>query len=98
MSLLTVASVIAIHGIGAHRDYTWNTGGINWLNEKTMLPSLFPRARIMAYGYASNWLGQGSIATGLVDVAGRLLNLLHALREVRLAISLVSYYGKRTHN
>ncbi|KAK2037162.1 hypothetical protein LZ31DRAFT_560624 [Colletotrichum somersetense] len=78
------AHIIVVHGIGAHRDFTWSEQGVKWLSREDMLPSCFPRARIMAYGYASDWLGVQSIATCLVALADRLLELLHDLRKVGL--------------
>lgn len=59
--------VVAIHGIGAHPDDSWckNVGTkespqwVNWLVEESMLPAVVPHARIMRYGYQSQWFGKG---------------------------------------
>ncbi|KAI1390696.1 uncharacterized protein F4822DRAFT_161347 [Hypoxylon trugodes] len=73
--------IVAVHGIGADRDWTWSLHGTNWLGAPDMLPHDFPNARIMAYGYASNWLGKEAMSTSLEAVAGRFLSLVHELRK-----------------
>lgn len=81
-----LSSIIAVHGIGAHRDWTWSLRGVNWLGAPDMLPHDFPRARIMAYGYASNWLGKDAMSTCLDAVAGRFLSLVHELRKASFSM------------
>ncbi|KAI4933771.1 uncharacterized protein J4E92_003440 [Alternaria infectoria] len=60
-------SIVAIHGIGAHPDDTWTkrvetedgkAAYISWLTEGRMLPAVATNARIMRYGYKSNWFGK----------------------------------------
>lgn len=67
--LLTFASIVAVHGLGAHPDHTWcqlrdetldksnPESYVNWLKDKRMLPRVVPHARIMRYGYHSDWVG-----------------------------------------
>ena len=58
--------IVAVHGIGEHSDDSWcknvgtkdNPQWINWLAEKSMLPTAAPQARIMRYGYQSQWFGE----------------------------------------
>ncbi|KAK5327659.1 hypothetical protein LTR93_003045 [Exophiala xenobiotica] len=54
---------------------------INWLQEEDMLPAEVPNARIMRYGYKSNWFGPDSIGQSARNVAKRLLHVLEQERE-----------------
>ena len=83
---------MAIHGIGAHPDDTWckKVGGnssdiqyVNWLEDTHMLPAVVPKARIMRYGYESQWLGEETISLKASTVAQRLLLSLNRHRKVR---------------
>ncbi|KAI4136790.1 MAG: hypothetical protein LQ341_005446, partial [Variospora aurantia] len=85
-------SIIAIHGIGAHPDDTWckkvDTGSsteryVNWLSDARMLPAVVPDARIMRYGYQSQWFGDEAISQKVSTVAQRLLLNLRRDRKVR---------------
>ncbi|KAI1117434.1 hypothetical protein F5Y14DRAFT_402602 [Nemania sp. NC0429] len=71
--------IVAIHGIGAHPEYTWTwttrnanneiENQVNWLQDSTMLPASFQNARIMTYGYESYWFGENAIRQTLSNVA-----------------------------
>jgi hypothetical protein len=84
-------SIVAIHGIGAHPDESWckrvgtaeNARWVNWLDEPNMLPAVAPHARIMRYGYQSQWFGEGAMRQKASTVAQRLLLALRRRREVR---------------
>lgn len=85
-------SIIAIHGIGAHPDDAWrkkvDTGSsteryVNWLSDTDMLPAVVPDARIMRYGYQSQWFGDEAISQKVSTVAQRLLLNLRRDRKVR---------------
>lgn len=84
-------SIVAIHGLGAHPDDTWceNVGTresprwVNWLHEESMLPAVATNARIMRYGYQSQWFGKGAVRMNVSTVAERLLRGLHRKRKVR---------------
>ncbi|KAL8816780.1 MAG: hypothetical protein Q9191_008267, partial [Dirinaria sp. TL-2023a] len=87
------SSIVAIHGIGAHPDDTWckriDTGGssekyVNWLKDRDMLPAIVPDARIMRYGYQSQWFGDEAISQKTSTVAQRLLLSLRRARKVWL--------------
>ena len=83
-------SIVAIHGLGAHPDDSWckNTGTrespqwVNWLNDKSMLPVVAPNARIMRYGYESQWFGKEAMQQSASTVAERLLRTLKRKRKV----------------
>ncbi len=88
---LTVSSIVAIHGIGAHPDDTWckklDAGGteeryVNWLSDLHMLPAVVPQARIMRYEYESQWFGEETIHLKASTVAQRLLRSLQRIRKV----------------
>ncbi|KAI1453137.1 hypothetical protein F4805DRAFT_387349 [Annulohypoxylon moriforme] len=75
--------IVAVHGIGAHPEKTWvsKESNVNWLSHKTMLPDAIPNARIMAFGYASNWFGDGAVKLTLDGVARELLMALGSARD-----------------
>lgn len=87
-------SIVAIHGIGAHPDDTWckevgtdeegRARYVNWLKDKHMLPSVVPNARIMRYGYESQWFGTDAIRQKASTVANRFLLALKRKRKVRV--------------
>lgn len=89
--LTATFSVVAIHGIGAHPDDTWcknvdighpEERYVNWLKDPHMLPKVLPQARIMRYGYASQWFGDDAIVVKTSTVAERLLRSLNRERRV----------------
>lgn len=82
--------IVAIHGIGTHPDDTWckkvDVGGpeehyVNWLKDIHMLPTVVPNARIMRYGYESQWFGEEAISQKASTVAQRLLLNLKRVRK-----------------
>jgi hypothetical protein len=84
------SSIVAIHGLGAHPDESWcaNAGTresplwVNWLMEESMLPAVAPNARIMRYGYQSQWFGKEMMQQSVSTVAERLLRALKRTRKV----------------
>jgi len=95
-AILMQISIVAIHGIGAHPDDTWTkrvetedgkAAYISWLTEGRMLPAVATNARIMRYGYKSNWFGKKPMQAKVRDVATRLLNSLTMYREVLMKLS-----------
>jgi hypothetical protein len=90
--ILSEASIVAIHGLGAHPDDSWckNVGAagspqwINWLEDEAMLPAVVPNARIMRYGYESQWFGEGAMRQNASTVAQRLLLALQRKRKVQV--------------
>lgn len=75
-------SVVAVHGLGAHPDYTWTAGDVNWLRDEHMLPREIPNSRILRFGYESRWLGKEAIQQKLPLVADQLLRNMMASRKV----------------
>ena len=90
------SSIVAVHGIGAHPDDSWckNVGTkesprwVNWLEEESMLPAVASNARIMRYGYQSQWFGEGAMRQKASTVAQRLLLALQRKREVPVLIPI----------
>jgi len=95
-----IYSVVAIHGIGAHPDDTWckdvdqdessTPRSINWLKDPKMLPSAMKDARIMRYGYHSQWFGRDALKQTTSSVAPRLLDALKRRRRVHGLLSTVT--------
>lgn len=89
-TLLTLGSIVAIHGIGADPDKTWTGRGpagerVSWLSDSGMLPKAVPTARIMRFGYESAWYGtklDEPKKTHVFDVAEMLLKQLEFHRQV----------------
>ena len=103
MKIDKVCSVVAVHGIGAHPDDTWcknvgsdDNGGsrtVNWLSDPEMLPGKMPDARIMRYGYHSEWFGRDAIQQSASRVAPGILHSLKRARNVRESLYQSSYQG-----
>lgn len=87
-----IYSVVAVHGIGAHPDDTWckdvkedassTTRSINWLKDPELLPSVMKDARIMRYGYHSQWFGRDALQQNASRIAPDLLDSLKRKRKV----------------
>ncbi|KAI1559779.1 hypothetical protein PtrEW13061_012363, partial [Pyrenophora tritici-repentis] len=81
--------IVAVHGLGAHPDDSWCTNAgtkespqwVNWLEEESMLPAVAPNARIMRYGYQSQWFGKEMMRQSVSIVADRLLKALKRTRK-----------------
>jgi hypothetical protein len=54
-----------------------------------MLPAVAPNARIMRYGYESNWFGESAIQQNASRVANRLLRALKRERKVKTCASSI---------
>jgi len=82
-------SIIAVHGLGANKDYAWLkkkdlprgiTKDVNWL--KSLLPvtlrSATPavRARIFCFNYDSRWLGRDTCTNTLTTTSDGLVDAL----------------------
>ncbi|PSN73792.1 hypothetical protein BS50DRAFT_654603 [Corynespora cassiicola Philippines] len=84
-----IIDIVAVHGLGAHPDDSWcrNVGTresprwINWLEEESMLPAVAPNARVMRYGYESQWFGKEAMQQSASTVANRLLRTLKRKRK-----------------
>ncbi|KAL8400678.1 hypothetical protein RB594_000904 [Gaeumannomyces avenae] len=69
--------IVAVHGMGAHPDDTWCSqvpdqdppAYVNWLKDKQFLPASVPHARIMRYGYSSQWFGKNATKTKISDIS-----------------------------
>ena len=55
---------------------------VHWLKDEHMLPAVVPDARIMRYGYQSQWFGDEAISQKASTVAQRLLLSLKRTRKV----------------
>ncbi|KAF2240284.1 hypothetical protein BU26DRAFT_572906 [Trematosphaeria pertusa] len=75
-----IIDIVTIYGIGAHPDDTWckNVGTaqspqwFNWRDRDDMLPAVAPNARIMRYGYQSQWFWEGAVRQKASIAAQRL--------------------------
>ena len=41
---------------------------VHWLSDEDMLPRLCPKARIMTFGYESQWFGDNALRTDLSSI------------------------------
>lgn len=81
--------IVAVHGMGAHPDDTWcsqvpgqdGPAYVNWLKDEHFLPAALPRARIMRYGYSSQWFGENATKTKTSDISQAFLFDLDEFRE-----------------
>lgn len=55
----------------------------NWLTDATMLPGLAPNARIIRYGYKSEWFGTEDVETKKTHVHDIARALITSLTELR---------------
>ena len=55
--------------------------GVHWLRDDNMLQKTIPNARIMVYGYRSQWIGPDAVQMKLSSVADALLHAIHQDRE-----------------
>ncbi|KAL8393541.1 hypothetical protein RB599_005843 [Gaeumannomyces hyphopodioides] len=82
--------IVAVHGMGAHPDDTWcsqvpgqdGPTYVNWLKDEQFLPASLPRARIMRYGYSSQWFGENATKTKMSDISQAFLFDLDEFREL----------------
>lgn len=87
---LTVHSVVAVHGLGAHPEFTWTTRGpnqsrVNWLTD--LFPRDFGKARVMTFGHNSDWFVRASNNTPFENAK----MLLRAVNEARREHHKVSH-------
>jgi len=54
---------------------------IDWLDDEEMLPAAFPTARILRYGYRSDWFGEAALNTRATTIAEGLLDELRTARK-----------------
>jgi hypothetical protein len=91
MIMLTFSiSIVAVHGIGADPYYSWVTKQVHWLENMEMLPRQLPMARIMSFGYESQWFGDNAIRISLSSVADDLLGDLQGARKVRVQHNILN--------
>ncbi|KAA8915033.1 hypothetical protein FN846DRAFT_4182 [Sphaerosporella brunnea] len=77
--------IVAVHGLNGHRINTWRCSdlgnGTSWLNNKEMLPSRIPKARIMTFGYGAGDTSEVQVISRVRELALELLQSLHEKRE-----------------
>ena len=89
--LLILVSLVAIHGKGAHPAHTWSAlianrdshdaaSYVNWLDSDDMLPAVLPTARVLRFGYLSEWFGENALETRAASIGEKLLAELKSLR------------------
>lgn len=76
--MLILPSIIAVHGLGGHREKSWTTeNGVNWL--ESLLPVDLPETRIHTWGYASMYTDEPETPQ---DTSERLVSELFAMRKM----------------
>lgn len=58
------------------------TKKVTWLSDPTMLPMKFPNARIMTFGYESDWFDDSFATDRLNGIAATILEDLGRVRRV----------------
>lgn len=75
---LRIGSIVAVHGLGGHREKSWATdSGVNWL--QSLLPVDLPDTRIHTWGYASTYTDDPETPQ---DTSERLVSELFAMRKM----------------
>ncbi len=78
IQLIVILTIVAIHGISAPPDETWRKyvdahtpeeRYLNRISDHQMLPAVVPLARIVRYGYQSQWFGEEMIGLKASTVA-----------------------------
>lgn len=78
--VLTLPSIIAVHGLNGHRDETWTAAnGTHWLRD--LLLKDIPNARIFCWGYDANTHGKRVNHQFLHDHAEQLVTDLYRKRK-----------------
>ena len=82
LNILTVASIVAVHGLGGDWEQTWtDENGKLWLRD--FLPFHLPyQARVFSYGYDSSTAFSRSVADIEVEAA-MLLDRLQGKRRTK---------------
>jgi hypothetical protein len=70
------------HGPPASSRATGSSKHFNWLQDPDGLASLFPKARIMLYDYASAWKGKRKVRSTMQSICTWLLDDLREKRKV----------------
>jgi hypothetical protein len=83
-----VVDIVAVHGLNGHREETWTaTNGVNWLEDKNMLPAMVRNARIYTWGYDASTHGRRSVTNMYLDDYGR--RLVMDLADERKATGVI---------
>ena len=87
--MLSLVSIIAVQGLGAHPYFTWvkkvpvenqEVKEVIWL--KDLLPSCVSNARIATFSYPSDWFThRKGVKTSLRELGEQLLNTLELDRQ-----------------
>jgi len=73
--------IIAVPGLGSDMTHTWmSKTGVHWLKDDNMLQKVVPNARILVFGYRSQWVGRDAVQTRISAVSD---DLLHAIKVDR---------------
>jgi hypothetical protein len=89
-------SIVAIHGLDDRRVESWtHENGVCWLKDDGFLPTEFPNARIIAFGYDANTAAK-EISTGQIEDHGE--SLINGLAQLRLRTSVCFYPYRQTGN
>ena len=67
---------------GGRADKNGESRYVNWLKDAEMLPAAVKDARIMRYGYQSQWFGKDALEQNASRVAPSLLDALKRKRKV----------------
>lgn len=61
--------------------HTWMCKGVHWLRDELMLPKAVPKARILVYGYRSQWFGPDATEIRLSNIGRDLVEAIKVDRR-----------------
>lgn len=77
---LIIVSIVAVHGLGGHRENSWTAdNGTNWL--ESLLPRDLPDCRILSWGYNAS-PSPNHEKQPLQDISEKLVLDLYKIREL----------------
>jgi hypothetical protein len=91
--------IVAVHGLGAHPEYTWNSDDGNRVHLlRDLIKNDFPNTRILAFAHNSDWLIDAPVKSAQ-QIGDRLLDELvkHRLKHLVRTAKSENNTANRSH-